>query len=415
MRTAKYPILFIVFAAMWLIQLCTVNRAWCDEQQDTCLSEMDNEIRLGMSTALSGPTAELGLRMRAGVELALQRCNYAGGIGGRKVTLISYDDGYEPYRVADNMTRLIEHDKVLAIIGNVGTPTAIAALPIIQQQQVLFFAPFTGAGLLRATPPQHYVINYRASYRQEIDAMVDALIDIGKLRPDQIAFFTQRDGYGDAGYVSGYAALKRHGLKDDRGILHVRYDRNTLAVENALADILLSRQDTRAIIMVGAYAPCAKFIRLARKSGLDALFLNVSFVSSDLLLRKLGSSNARVLVTQVVPPLDSAVPIVAQYSEDLHRFTPQHVADYVGLEGYISTRLLLHALATIPNEITRENIITALEQLGTCDIGVGVPLKLSKKQHQACQQVWLTELRNGKTVSINWQHIGKLLSRKDVP
>lgn len=370
-----------------------------------------SEIVLGMSTALSGPTAELGRRMRDGVQLALTQCNNSGGIRGHKFRLAVYDDGYEPYRVSANMLRLIDDDHALAILGNVGTPTAIAALPIIRQKKVLFFAPFTGAGLLRNKPPQRYVINYRASYAEEISAMVDALINYGHLKPEQIAFFTQRDGYGDAGYVSGYAALKRHGLKDDRNILHVRYERNTLAVENALADLLLYRYSPKAIIMVGAYAPCAKFIHLAKQSGLNALFVNVSFVSSDLLARKLGNDGSGVLVTQVVPPLQQdGAPIVRQYLNDLQLFTPGDDANYVGLEGYISGRLLLHAIGTIKGEITRESIITALEDLSTFDIGIGVPLTLSKVEHQASQHVWVTQLRNGKTVPFDWRQIADLIT-----
>jgi len=374
-----------------------------------------NELVLGMSTALSGPTAELGLRMRSGVQLAIERYNNELNHKHR-IRLAVYDDGYEPYRVAGNMNRLIDEDHSLAIIGNVGTPTAIAALPIISEKKVLFFAPFTGAGLLRKNPPDHYVINFRASYRQEIAAMVDALINYGGLKTNQIAFFTQRDGYGDAGYISGFAALKRHGLKDSRNILHVRYERNTLAVENALADILLSPQDVKAIIMVGAYAPCAKFIHLAKQSGLQALFLNVSFVSSDLLLRKLGNDSSGVLVTQVVPHLTkNGVPIVQQYLSDLHLLTPEVSANYVGLEGYISARLLLRAIDNIQGEVTRERLISALEELGTFDLGLGTTLHLSPAQHQACQKVWITQLQHNKISPYDWKNIGKLLKGKGSP
>ena len=378
---------------------------------DTTTMMTTDEIVLGMSTALSGPTAQLGRHMRDGVQLALSRYNSTGGIHGRKLRLITYDDGYEPYRVAPNMSKLIDEDNVLAIIGNVGTPTAIASLPIIREKRVLFFAPFTGAGLLRKKPPERYVINYRASYKQEITAMVDALIDQAGLHPEQIAFFTQRDGYGDAGYVSGFSALKQHGLTDDLNILHVRYERNTVAVENALADLLMSRNDTKAVIMVGAYAPCAKFITLAKQAGLKALFLNVSFVGSELLLQKLGNQYCNgVIVTQVVPVIEQhGTEIVQQYLADLQQFTPENSAEYVGLEGYISARLLLHAISTIKVAPSRENIISALEQIGSFDLGFGCPITLSPLQHQASNQVWATQLTDNTIAPFNWHHIKQLL------
>ena len=123
-----------------------------------------SEVVLGMSTVLSGPAADLGKDMRQGVEAGLARANRAGGVNGHPLRLVSLDDGYEPARTAPNLRQLVEKEKVLAVIGNVGTPTAIAALPIAIEQKTLFFAPFTGAGLLRKTPPDRYVFNYRASY-----------------------------------------------------------------------------------------------------------------------------------------------------------------------------------------------------------------------------------------------------------
>ena len=104
------------------------------------------------------------------------------------------------------------------------------------------------------SPPDRYVINYRASYAEETAAMIDMLIDQQGLKPEQIGFFTQRDSYGDAGYSGGIAALKRHGLADVSRIAHGRYERNTIAVENGLADLLTATPPLRAVIMVGAYS-----------------------------------------------------------------------------------------------------------------------------------------------------------------
>ncbi|WP_321529717.1 ABC transporter substrate-binding protein [uncultured Desulfuromonas sp.] len=333
-------------------------------------SDAGDAVVLGMSTAMTGPTAELGLRMRDGVLLGLERANLEGGVQGRRLALRAYDDGYEPYRVAPNIQRLIDVDHALAIIGNVGTPTAVAALPLIKNRGVPFVAPFSGARLLRKTPPERYVINFRASYVQEVTAMLDGLINQGGVDPQHIAFFSQRDSYGDAGFVGGVSALKRHGLDDVSNILHVRYERNTLAVENALADLVYSSQDIQAVIMVGAYAPCAKFIRLAKEVGLNALFLNVSFVGSELLLDELGNDSDGVIVTQVVPPLIRGGPsIVCDYLTDFKRFNQSGAPNYVGFEGYVASRLLFRALKKIEGPLTHDAVIDALEGMGTFDLG----------------------------------------------
>ena len=308
------------------------------------------------------------------------------------------------------MRRLIQKEKVLAIIGNVGTPTAIAAIPIAHEQKTLLFAAFTGAGVLRKTPPDRYVINYRASYAEETAAMIDALMDTVGMKPQDIAFFTQRDGYGDAGYVGGISALKHHGLKDENAIVHARYERNTLAVENALADVLFASTAPKAVIMVGAYAPCAKFIKLAKEVGLNALFLNVSFVGSAPLARELGEKMDKVIVTQVVPhPEEKNLPIVKDYHEDLQTFDPKTVPTFGSLEGYIAARIFITALKKIKGLPNRENVIDALDGLNSFDIGLGEPLYLSTKRHQASHRVWPTVLKNGKFVTFEWKDIGRIM------
>ncbi len=111
------------------------------------------DLVFGMSTALTGPAADLGDNMKAGVLAGFYRANKEGGIHGRPLRLIALDDGYEPSRTTPNIRKLIDQEHVLGIIGNVGTPTAMAALPIINEQHRLFFAPFTGAGILRKIIP----------------------------------------------------------------------------------------------------------------------------------------------------------------------------------------------------------------------------------------------------------------------
>ncbi len=370
------------------------------------------EIVLGMSTALSGPAGDLGKDMREGVLAGLERANRGGGVHGRRLRLIVLDDGYEPVRTAPNMRQLIEKDNVLAVVGNVGTPTAIAAIPIANEQRTLFFAAFSGAGVLRKTPPERYVINYRASYAEETSAMIDALIDGGGLKPEDIAFFTQRDSYGDAGFSSGVAALKRHGLKDEKQVRHVRYERNTLAVEDALATLLYAEPEPRAVVMVGAYAPCAKFIKLAHETGLKSVFINVSFVGSHSLANELGDFPAPVIVTQVVPHPDEAnAPIVAEYLSDLKALDGGGFR-FGSLEGYVAARILVKALEKIDGVPTRENLIDALEGLGKFDVGLGQPLQLGPGEHQASHFIWPTILKSGAFVPFAWTEMPRLLEKE---
>ena len=371
-------------------------------QQIPCLH---NSHVFGMSTVLSGPAAHLGTNMRNGVLAAFKEINLQGGIQERSLCLIALDDRYTPEKTVANMHKLIDQENVLAIIGNVGTPTAIAAVPIVNRSHIPFYGAFTGAGILRRIPPDRYVINYRASYAEETAAMVQALLAFGRLKPNEIAFFTQRDAYGDSGFVGGIAALKKNGLKDETLITHARYERNSLAVENGLADILLANPEPKAVIIVGTYAPSAKFIRLARNYGLNSLFLNVSFVGAAPLAQALGDDEDGVIVTQVVPHLESTLPIVQDFHKALHRYNPSLPLTYGALEGYIASRIFLQAMKTVDGEITRESIIDALENMGEFDLGFGAPLKITSKEHQASHQIWPTIIRQGQVQPFDWKQL----------
>ncbi len=392
-------IAFAVLAFAVLVPPAQAERRYAIEQ-DT--------VRLGMSTALSGPAAIIGRNMKAGVEAAIAEVNRSGGIRARKLRLTALDDGYEPVRTVPNMRQLVENEGVLAVIGNVGDPTAVVAIPIANASQTPFVGALTGAGVLRKSPPDRYVINYRASYLEEVTAMVDALIIYGKLKPEEIAFFTQRDAYGDAGFAGGIWAMKHHGLKDETAIVHTRYERNTLAVENALADIMLSTPQPRALIMVGTYAPCAAFIALARNNGLKAAFLNVSFVGAEALAEKLGNNGDGVIVSQVVPHFEADLPVVREYINALRLWDPSVVPTFGSLEGYIAMRIVRLGLESIQGALTREAVVEALEGLGEFDIGLGETLRLGPYHHQASSGVWATVLKGGKVVPFEWQNLATM-------
>lgn len=354
-------------------------------------------IRVGMTTALSGPAKDLGQSMKEGVEAYFDSINAAGGLKGKKIKLIALDDQYEPLFAGPNMHRLIEKDKVIAVIGNVGTPTAVVTVPIANQEKILFFAPFTGAGILRKIPPDRYVINLRASYAEETAAMIKGLLSIG-IKPDEMAFFTQNDAYGDSGYTGAMSALKAAGYLHPELLPYGRYKRNTLNVEAALGEIMTASKPIRAIIMVGAYAPSAKFILLAKKQFPNALFLNVSFVGADALAAALGKNGDRVIVTQVVPYLNVNLPAVIDYHKDLNKYFPGVQPGFVSLEGYLAAKLFVIGLqkAIDQNKLTSEGLIDTFESMHDVDIGINKKISFDKNNHQALHTIWVTVLKNGK-------------------
>src|SRR5215467_12446506 len=243
----------------------------------------DSEIRFGISAPFTGTAKELGQNMKRGIETAFNVANAKGGVYGRQLRLVAADDGYEPARAAVTMKQLYERDQVFGLIGNVGTPTAVVALPYALDRKMLFFGAFTGAGLLRNDPPDRYVFNYRTSYAEETAAVVNYLVKVRRLLPEQIAVFAQRDAYGDSGFVGVEKAVRALRGGNESAILRLNYQRNTVDVEDAVAQLQRRRGAIKAVIMVPAYRAAAKFIEKTRDFYPDMIYTSVSFVGSTAL------------------------------------------------------------------------------------------------------------------------------------
>jgi ABC-type branched-subunit amino acid transport system substrate-binding protein len=346
----------------------------------------DDRLVFGQSAAFEGPAAALGLGMREGILAAFNEANQNGGVNGRKLQLKSYNDGYEPEKAIANTTRLINDDKVFALIGEVGTPTSKAVQPIATNANVPFIGPFTGAAFLRDAALAN-VVNVRASYDQETEAWIDHLTkDLGITR---IAILYQDDSFGRAGLSGVLKAMKKHGLKL---VAEGTYKRNTTAVKRAL--LAIRRGRPQAVVMVGAYKPCAEFIKLARKIKLNPVFVNISFVGSTALAKELGKHGVGVVVTQVVPlPEDGTIPIVARYQKALKVAHPEAQAGFVSLEGYIVGRLVIQALEKLGKQVTRKELLSTIRAVGKFDLD-GIVLSYGANDNQGMDRVFLTVIQS---------------------
>ena len=364
----------------------------------------DSEIRFGISAPFTGPAKELGQNMKLGIEAAFNVANANGGVYGRHLRLIAADDGYEPTRTAVTMPQLYERDQVFGLVGNVGTPTAVVALPYALDRKMLFFGAFTGAGLLRNDPPDRYVFNYRPSYAEETAAVVNYLVKVRRLLPEQIAVFAQQDAYGDAGFAGVEKAVRSLRGGNESPILRLNYQRNTVDVDDAVAQLqqryaqLLQKKHfpIKAVIMVPTYRAAAKFIEKTRDLYPDMIYTSVSFVGSTALadeLMLLGKRYATgVIVTQVVPAVDGHSSLVLDYKSALAKYFPGEAPDYVSLEGYVDANVLIAALQRSGAQVDTERLVGTLENLRDLDIGLGTPVIFSRSDHQGVHKVWGTQL-----------------------
>lgn len=375
----------------------------CDKTEQTLFPQenrtgiSEDEIRIGSSLALGGHAGYLGTQMLQGAMAYINKINSQGGIHGRKIRLIALDDGYDPTRCLFNTQQLILEEQVFCLFSYVGTPTTVRIIPLVNEAKIPLLGMFTGANRLRE-PVNPFLINIRASYYREIQAAVELFVEEQEL--DRIAVFYQYDEYGFDGLRGAEIALKKYNLKP---VAKGTYVRGTLDVETGLETIQQSQ--AQAVIMIGTYDSCARFIRLAKEDNFSPLFYNVSFVGSTELARRLGASGEGVLVTQVVPPpqadkMGDRLPGVAGYTDLLKQYYPGAKPSFVGLEGYINARILAEALERAGRDITRNRFLRAIESIQDYDLGIANPLSFGKNDYQGLEQVYFTKIHDGELVLI---------------
>lgn len=333
-------------------------------------------IVLGQSCALTGFSAELGLQYHQGAQVFFDDLNARGGVNGREVRLRALDDGYEPERCVANTQRFIQDD-VFALFGYVGTPTSVAALPLVQQARIPLFAPLTGAQGLRQQNLRQLVFNVRASYADETALMVRQLTGLGLKK---IAVFYQNDAYGQSGLEGVTAALAQQGLSP---VGSATVERNSANVKDAVQKLIALTPDV--IVQVTTYAASAGFVREARAAGYGGQFYNVSFVGTSALQNALGKDADGVVVTQVVPsPFKTSHPLAREFLAMLAKSGKNLQPNYSSMEGFLAARVFTEGLrrAASGGKLTRESLVTALEALNGQQVS-GFPVAFQPQSAKA--------------------------------
>ncbi len=380
------------------------------------------DIEVGMSAAFRGPTGGLGSELYRGSMAYIDYVNENGGVHGRKIVIVPYDDGYNPAPAIENTIRLIEKDKVFLLFDYLGTPTVTRMLPLLKSyshNNIYLFFPFTGAQPQRQYPYDAYVFNLRASYYQETEGLVNNFLSIGRKR---IAVFYQADAYGRSGWSGVKSTLNKHGLKIVGEATYRRGTKYTESMKQQVEILMASKAD--AVISIGAYAACAAFIRDARDAGWNVPIANVSFVGSefliDLLLRT-GRGNGRdysrnLINSQVVPSYeDMSLDAVRQYRKLIGKYNPvppPQLRDkdykplhysFVSFEGFLNAKLLVEILKRMGNDLDKQKIKQTVEGIKDLDIGIGAKVSFGPDRHQGINKVYYTTYEHGRFVPItNW-------------
>ena len=348
----------------------------------------DSTITLGMSSPFSGPNGAYGTEMREVIERYFDQVNKGGGVNGRKLALAALDDGYETDRAVANTKALIDDKKVFSLLAFYGSsPTTEAMNKVFGPARVPLVGTISGAGSLREpisqNPSSRYMFNVRASYADETEAIVNQIVSFGL---KNIAVFYQNDGFGKSGLDGVTAALKKHNLAPSAV---ATVERNSTEVASAVDAIAKTKPQT--VIMVTLYKPTAAFVKAMKAAGQRPMYMTLSPVGTEQLVKELGADARGIGISQVMPyPWNDIVPVVNDYQKLIGN---KASSSYYGIEAYIMARITVDALRRAGKDPTREKYMEALESTNM-DLG-GFRVTFSPSNRQGSRFVEMTVIGPG--------------------
>jgi branched-chain amino acid transport system substrate-binding protein len=350
-----------------------------------------SEIRVGMVNAQTGISNHIGLELKQGYLAYFLRVNREGGIFGRQIRSVDFDDHFEPLETIFYTERLINTNRVFALVGYVGTANALTALSMVNEAGLIFFGPMTGAESLRH-PVLPLVFNVRASYAEEIESLLSYLVN--ELGIKKIAVVRQNDSFGDDGFKSLTRSLQSRHLEL---ITDCKFVRNSVDMQPALDQIVSTQPE--AVIIMGTLRPIVSLLERAKSTRLGhTRFCSLSTVSANMLIKAAGPTSEGMILSQVVPsPEDTSIPLVRSFQADMRT---SGVTDFssVSLEGYLGAMVLVDGMRRAGPDLTEQHCIDALNHT---DLDLQ-PLRIvwSNSDHSGSHTVFLTQIKNGKLESI---------------
>ena len=314
-------------------------------------------IVVGQTCDLSGPSGVRTREFVRGVDAYLAHVNAQGGVHGRQIRMVRYDDGFDPAKGLENAKRLAEQDNAMFFFGMGSAPVTAALLPYAKEKNIPVFGSLSGADSLRQQHPM--LFHVRASFGEEIDRLATYLATLGISRVAAIAADLP---IGNDGVAALEQSSQTRGLEIVK-IARVKNDMSNLDAEAAT----LAKLSPQAVLVLAPAGPAVKFVAALKKHKVDSQLLGVSAMSSQSLYKALGPQVEGMLLTQTVPfPWNARLGIVRDYQK---RMAEAKVpVSFDSMEGYVAARLLVEGMKAAGPNITRKSFIAALESMQRRDV-----------------------------------------------
>ena len=357
--------------------------AQAQQAQPTARPEARGDILIGRSTALSGGMAPFLQPIHEGQDAAIADANASGGIGGRKIRLVTLDDGFDASRTLGNARQLAEKEGVVALFGVSGTSQVIGLLPYLAQAKLPLISVYTGSPAVRAQ--QHpYLFTTRASYADELVKIVRNLVAV---QTSRIAVAYENNDFGKLllPLVEKTIASEGATLAGSRALDPKGQDANDAAQA-------LAAQKPQAVLLVAAGPPVVAYVR-ANRAHLGVPVYTLSLGAGSAVLQALGEDARGLAVARTGPsPSKPTIALTREFQASMKRHSKP--TDYDRYTGYMDARVLIEGLRAAGPGATRASLVQAMESLGNLDLG-GFSYQFSPQNHHGSNYVDIAVVGSG--------------------
>jgi branched-chain amino acid transport system substrate-binding protein len=343
--------------------------------------------KVGMSGPFSGGLSLLGQSVRDGVEVAFAEINEQGGVSGRKLQFIAEDDGYEPMRTIASARKLVEQDKVVALLAVTGTAPSAALLPFVTESKTPMLFPYAFSHSL-TTPVKRDVFMTLPEVRVQMVVLANYILT--ELKQTKVAAIYQNDDFGQ----DAVAGLDERFGRDKIPLKKLPFDRGTTNFSGVVAQA--KEAGVQHVVFLGIPKDAALVMREANNLGWKPQFSGHNALGDPQTFQLAGPLAEGAIAIAVMEPLDSDKPAVKAFIAAQAKYKPNTKPTTYSMHGYQSGKIFAEVLKRAGGKTDEASIVTALESLKAYDTGLMAPISFSAEQHAGSLAGAIMKAEGGK-------------------
>ena len=352
----------------------------------------DSEIVLGSWGPQDGPAGAYGVIDRI-IAVYFKKVNDDGGINGRKIRFIYENDSYQPAKTVAAVKKLVEEDKIFALVGGLGTPNNAAVMDYVVQNNVPHIWPATGSGIL-AYPLKKNVYAVQLNYTVEATLLTQYALD--EVKGKKFSVFYQNDAFGKEGLDAVNAELKKRGLPEATAVSYETADTNFSAQA-----LKLQTSGADTVVIYAVPKPGGSIIAEMDKIGFKPKLLSSSVINDPSIFQLAGNGIEGMLIEGYLPAFDDlSNPKIVEYQAFMKKYAPNEQIGGFSEAGYAYAQVMVEALTRTGKDLTRERLIQTLDQMKDYTGSVVPSLSYSPTDHAGVKAAYFQQAKGGKFVTI---------------